>query len=195
MTAITPLESIHKRGIFGNQQKKYVSDVLQIAEAKHLKVIQVVQYKRSKIQLNTIQIDDLKLPIENLKVASKEETRILWNAPKTWLIISSKENIIEIIKEKCSSENFALTDISHSRAVIKIKGLQAKEILKKGSPINFNEFGKNNCVGTVFHGINIIIDSIGNNPDTYNILTLRSFGESLYHHITDAALEFGYVGV
>ena len=195
MTAITPLESIHKKGIFGDHHKKNESDLLQISEVKHLRIIQVVQYKRSKIQLSAIQIDDLKLPIENSKVASNKETRILWNAPKTWLIISSKENIIEIIKEKCSNDNFALTDISHSRAVIKIKGLQAKEILKKGSPINFNEFKKNNCAGTVFHGINIVIDSIDNNPETYHLLTLRSFGESLYHHITDAALEFGYVGV
>ncbi len=195
MTAITPLESIHKKGIFGDHHKKNESDLLEISEVKHLRVIQVVQYKRSKIQLSTIQIDDLKLPIENSKVVSNKETRILWNAPKTWLVISSKENIAETIKEKCNSENFALTDISHSRAVIKIKGLQAKEILKKGSPINFNEFKKNNCVGTVFHGINIIIDSIDNNPETYHLLTLRSFGESLYHHITDAALEFGYVGV
>jgi len=195
MTAITPLESIHKKGIFGDHHKKNESDLLQISEVKHLRVIQVVQYKRSKIQLSTIQIDDLKLPIENSKVASTKETRILWNAPKTWLVISNKANIVETIKEKCNSENFALTDISHSRAVIKIKGLQAKEILKKGSPINFNEFKKNKCAGTVFHGINIIIDSIDNNPETYHLLTLRSFGESLYHHITDAALEFGYVGV
>ena len=195
MTAITPLESIHKKGLFGDHHKKNESDLLEISEVKHLRVIQVVQYKRSKIQLSTIQIDDLKLPIENSKVVSNKETRILWNAPKTWLVISNKANIVETIKEKCNSENFALTDISHSRAVIKIKGLQAKEILKKGSPINFNEFKKNNCAGTVFHGINIIIDSIDNNPETYHLLTLRSFGESLYHHITDAALEFGYVGV
>ena len=195
MTAISPLESIHKKGIFGDHHKKNESDLLQISEVKHLRIIQVVQYKRSKIQLSTIQIDDLKLPIENSKVVSNKETRILWNAPKTWLVISNKANIVEAIKEKCNSENFALTDISHSRAVIKIKGLQAKEILKKGSPINFNEFKKNNCAGTVFHGINIVIDSIDNNPETYHLLTLRSFGESLYHHVTDAALEFGYVGV
>ena len=194
MTAITPLKSIHKKGIFGDHHKKNEIDLLEISEVKHLRIIQVVQYKRSKIQLSTIQIDDLKLPIENSKVVSNKETRILWNAPKTWLVISNKANIVETIKEKCNSENFALTDISHSRAVIKIKGLQAKEILKKGSPINFNEFKKNNCAGTVFHGINIIIDSIDDNPETYHLLTLRSFGESLYHHITDAALEFGYVG-
>ena len=195
MTAISPLQSIHKKGIFGDHHKKNESDLLQISEVKHLRIIQVVQYKRSKIQLSAIQIDDLKLPIENSKVASNKETRILWNAPKTWLVISSKENIAETIKEKCNSENFALTDISHSRAVIRIKGLQAKEVLKKGCPINFNEFENNNCAGTVFHGINIVVDFVGKNPDTFNLLTLRSFGESFYHHITDAALEFGYVGV
>ena len=197
MTAVTvtSLEHIHKKGRFGNYHKKDGKNLLQISEVKNLTIVQLVQYKKSKIQLETIQIDNLKLPIENSKVASNKETRILWNAPKTWLIISSKENIVETIKEKCNSENFALTDISHSRAVIKIKGLQAKEILKKGSPINLNELEKNNCAGTVFHGINILIDSIDKNPETYHLLTLRSFGESLYHHITDAALEFGYVGV
>ena len=79
--------------------------------------------------------------------------------------------------------------------MIQIKGLKAKEVLKKGCPINFNEFVKNNSAGSVFHGINIVIDLIDNNPDTFNLFTLRSFGESFYHHITDAALEFGYTGV
>ena len=54
---------------------------------------------------------------------------------------------------------------------------------------------KNNCAGSVFHGINIVIDCIENNPPTFNLITLRSFGESFYHHVTDASLEFGYVGI
>ena len=195
MTAITPLESIHKKGIFGDHQKKDENELLQISEVKGLSIVQVVQYKKSQIQLNNIKIDELEFPNENLKVTTNNKTRILWNAPKTWLIISNKENIIEIIKGKCSEENFAITDISHSRAVIQIKGAQARELLKKGCPLNINEFEINNCAGSVFHGITIVVDCINVNPDTFNLLTLRSFGESFYHHITDAALEFGYVGV
>ena len=195
MTAISPLQSIHKKGIFGDHQKKKESDLLNISEVKDLTIIQIVQYKKSKIQLNSIQIDGLEFPLQNSKVLSNKETRILWSAPSTWLVISRKENIEETIKEHCNSENFGITNISHSRAVIQIKGLQAKEILKKGCPLNFNEFEKNNCAGSVFHGINIVVDFLDNNPDTFNLLTLRSFGESFYHHITDAALEFGYVGV
>ena len=195
MTAITPLEYVHKKGLFGDHHKKDEHDLLNISEVKGLTIVQIVQYKKSEVQLDIIRIDGLEFDSQSPKVSSNKETRILWSGPNTWLVISRKENIIEIIKEKCNSANFAVTDISHSRAVIKIKGLQAKEVLKKGSPINFNEFKKNNCAGTVFHGINIVIDSIDNNPETYHLLTLRSFGESLYHHVTDAALEFGYVGV
>ena len=195
MTAISPLQSIHKKGIFGDHQKKNESDLLNISEVKDLTIVQIVQYKKSKVQLNSIQIDGLEFPLQNSKVLSNKETRILWSAPSTWLVISRKGNIDKIIEEKCKNENFAITDISHSRAVIRIKGIQAKEILKKGCPINFNEFEKNNCAGTVFHGITILVDFVDNNPDTFNLLTLRSFGESFYHHVTDAALEFGYVGI
>ena len=195
MTAITPLESIHKKGIFGDHQKKDENELLQISEAKGLSIVQVVLYKKSQIQLNNIKIDELEFPNENSKVTTNNKTRILWNAPKTWLIISDKENIIDIIKGKCREENFAITDISHSRTVIQIKGAQAREVLKKGCPLNISEFEINNCAGSVFHGITIVVDCINDNPDTFNLLTLRSFGESFYHHITDAALEFGYVGI
>ena len=195
MTFITPLESIHKKGLFGDHHKKNERDLLNISEIKDLTIVQIVQYKRSKVQLNSIKIEGLEFVLQSSKVSLNKETRILWNAPKTWLVISSKANIVETIKEKCNSENFAVTDISHSRAVIQIKGIQAKEMLKKGCPLNFNEFEINNCAGTVFHGITIVIDFVDHNPDTFNLFTLRSFGESFYHHITDAALEFGYVGV
>ena len=195
MTAITPLEFIHKKGLFGDHHMKNENDLLKISEVRDLTIVQVVQYKRSKINLNSIQIDGLNFPLQSPKISSGKETRILWTAPNTWLVISTEEKITEIIKEKCDSDNFAITDISHSRAIIQIKGFQAKDLLKKGCPLNFNVLENNNCAGTVFHGINIIVDFVDKDTSTFNLLTLRSFGESFYHHITDAALEFGYVGV
>ena len=195
MTAISPLQSVHKKGLFGDHHKKNEKDILQISEVKNLNIIQIAQYKRSKISLNDLKIDDLKIPVDHSTVASSKDTRILWTAPSTWLVVSTQENINKILKKEFKEEDFAITDISHSRAVVQIKGIHAKEVLKKGSPINFNDLEVNQCVGTVFHGITIIIDSVSKDPNVFNILTLRSFGESLYHHITDAALEFGYIVV
>jgi len=195
MTAITPLEFIHKKGIFGDHHKINESDLLKILEIKNLSIIQVVQYKKSKINISDTKIENLEIPTQSSSVRSNKDTRILWSGPRTWLILSSKDNIIEEIEKNFKETDFAITDISHSRAIIQIQGMYAKEVLKKGSPINFNEFGVNKCVGTVYHGITLIIDSISNDPDTFNLIVLRSFGESFYHHITDAAVEFGYVGV
>ena len=195
MTAISPLRSIHKKGLFGDHHKKNENDLLNITEVTNLTVVQIALYKNSKINLNSVNIDGLKLSLQSLQVSSNKDTRILWNAPNIWLVVSKKHDIVKIIKEKCNNENFAVTDISHSRTIIKITGPQANEVLKKGCPINFNEIKKDNCAGSVFHGINIIVDCVDDEIQTFNILTLRSFGESLYHHITDASLEFGYVGV
>ena len=195
MTAISPLQFIHKKGLFGDHHKKNESDLINIFEVKNLNIVQIFQYQKSKIKLDDVNIDSLELSLLSSKVSSNKDTRILWSAPNTWLVVSRKKDIIKTIKKKCSNEDFAVTDISHSRSTIQIKGSKAKEVLKKGCPINFNEFEKNNCAGSVFHGINIVIDCIENNPQTFNLITLRSFGESFYHHVTDASLEFGYVGI
>ena len=195
MTAISPLQAIHKKGLFGDHHKQNESDLLNIRELNDLNIIQIVQHKNSKKLLNNINVDGLKLPSQNSKILSNKNTRILWSAPNTWLVFCIKEDIVKIIKEKCNEEDFAITDISHSRAIIQIKGSKSKEVLKKGCPINFNLLEKNNCAGTVYHGINIVVDFTDDELQTFNLITLRSFGESLYHHITDASLEFGYVGV
>ena len=91
--------------------------------------------------------------------------------------------------------DFAVTDLSHSRAIIELDGENAKEVLKKGCPFNFNEIKKNNCVNSIFNGITITIDMIDVNPNKIRLFALRSFGESLYHDITDASLEFGYKAI
>jgi len=195
MTGVSSLQSFHKKGLFGDHHKKNESSLLKISEIKGLSIVQIAQYKRSKIQLKEIQIDGVKFPLSSPNVEYNEKTRILWSGPMEWLIVSSKKSIDQAIQEKCSSENFAVTDISHSRAVIQIKGFKAGEILKKGCPIDFNNFKRNNCSGTIFQGINIVIDKIEDEPETFNLFALRSFGESFYHGITDAALEYGYVGI
>jgi len=195
MTAITPLEFTHRKGTFGDHHKKNESDLLRISEVKELTIIQVVQYKKSKAEFKTINIDGIKFPEQILTVNSNEKTRILWNAPRTWLVMSKKENINQMIKENCEAKDFAITDISHSRAAIQIEGAEASEILKKGCSINFNDLKKNNCASTVFQGINILIDKVKDKPEAFNLFALRSFGESFYHDITDAALEDGFVGI
>ena len=195
MTAISALENIHKRGLFGDHQEKNENELISVSEVKHLQIIQIVHYKKSTLQIASLNLENLKFPEAAMQVNSNKDTRILWSGPSNWLLISTKKDILSSIQKICDDKNFAVTDLSHSRAIIELKGNHSKEVLKKGCPINLNEFKVNNCANSIFHGITITIDMISNDPETFRIFALRSFGESLHHSITDACLEDGYKGI
>ena len=195
MTSISALENIHKKGLFGDHEDKNENELIKIQERKNLLIVQIVQYKNSSTLIKDIDIDGLNLTSETLKVISNNDTRILWCGPKNWLLVSTKKDLLITIKQSLKEMDFAVTDLSHSRAIIELDGENAKEVLKKGCPFNFNEIKKNNCVNSIFNGITITIDMIDVNPNKIRLFALRSFGESLHHDITDASLEFGYKAI
>ena len=194
MTSISALENIHRKGQFGDYEGKNEINLIKISEIKNLFITQIVQYKNSNVVYEEIKIDNLNLSSKPLSVESNENTRILWNGPRNWLIMTNKKDVLSEIGKNFSEKDFAVTDISHSKSIIELEGDDAKEVLKKGCPFNFNEFNKNNCLNSTYNGMSIVVDMINDNPDTFRIFALRSFGESLYHSITDSTLEFGYIG-
>ena len=194
-SSVSALNNIHKVGIFGNHESKNEKNLLNLSEVKNMLIVQIVQYKNSTVLFENIDIDNLKLKNEPLSVVSNNDTRILWNGPKNWLLVSTKKDLLKNISEVFKEQDFAITDLSHSRAIIEISGQDVKEVLKKGCPFNFNILEKNNSINSTYNGIAFTVDVIDDNPFKVRIFTLRSFGESLYHSITDSSLEFGYKNI
>ena len=195
MTSLSALNEVHIPGLYGNYKKKDENSLIKISEIKNLLIVQIVQYKNSSMRIEELNIDDLNLKNEALSVVSNKDTRILWSGPKNWLLVSSKRNLIKKVQEVFKENDFAVTDLSHSKAIIEIEGFNSKEILKKGCPFNFNNLNRNKSINSIFNGIALTIDCIDDNPEKIRLFVLRSFGESMYHSITDSALEFGYIAV
>ena len=193
MTSISSLNKVHDLGQYGNFENKDENQLIKIKEIKNIFIYQVVKFKNSKKNNTEIIVDNLNFP-EVLKVNSNDQTRILWMGPENWLVISSN-NLLNELNEKFSTTEFAVTDISHSRSIIELQGSDVLEVIKKGSPFDIESLTKNNCTSTVYNGITITIDNIEDSKNQIRIISLRSFGESLYHSVTDACLEYGYKAI
>ena len=193
MTSISSLNKVHHLGQYGNFENKDENQLIKIKEIKNIFIYQVVKFKNSKKNNTEIMVDNLNFP-EVLKVNSNDQTRILWMGPENWLVISSN-HLLNELNEKFSTTEFAVTDISHSRSIIELQGSDVLDVIKKGSPFDIESLTKNNCTNTVYNGITITIDNIEDSKNQIRIISLRSFGESLYHSVTDACLEYGYKAI
>ena len=164
----------HQIGSFGNYYNKEKSELLTVKELTNLSIYQIAKFKSSNANVDSVIINGLNLPKKYPDVSYNNDTRILWNGPDICMVVSSDLSI----KEKLSSINdddFAVTDISHSRAIIEISGLHAIDVLKKGTPLNLNnsEFKKNNCANSSYNGINFMLDFIDDQPLTFRLFVLE----------------------
>ena len=195
MTLISALTNVNEKGQFGDCENKNEDDLLEISEIKNLLIVQIFQYKNSSVSFEGINVDGLKLKNESLTVVFNDTTRIMWNGPKNWMLVSTKKDLIKNILNEFKDTDFAITDLSHSRAIIEIEGKETIEVLKKGCPFNFNTLEINNSINSTYNGIAFTVDKLNDNPNKVRLFSLRSFGESLYHSITDASLEFGFKSI
>ena len=194
MTSISPLNSVHLAGDHGNFKNKNADEIINIKELTNFKIFQIVKFKKNKKNIENYKLSGLNFP-NKLRVSENNDVRILWIGPNNWLALSGTSSLSEVIAKSLANDEFAITDLSHSKAIIELSGKNVKEVLKKGCPINFNDINKNEVVNSIFNGIAVTLDFINDQPNKIRVMCLRSFGESLYHSVTDASLEFGYKAI
>jgi methylglutamate dehydrogenase subunit D len=117
----------------------------------------------------------------------------IWYGPDQWLAVAERDNgrDLETELKKITAGLAAVVDQSDGRAVIRISGPRARDVLAKGMPIDLHPraFKANGVAITHASHIGVILWQAGPEP-TYEIAMFRSFADSFTHWLTDAAAEY-----
>ncbi len=186
------LAHIIKYGQFGNIA--FDRPGVYLTERHPLTILQLDTNKpKNAGVINSIsKLLSIEFPIYPNTSVGGEGRRVIWSGPNRWLIIEPEaSDLLTLIKSKLSSAEFALTDLSHGRTAIRLKGGKAREVLMKGSGVDWHSdsFTTNDCAHTKLFDLAATVDC--RDIDVFDIYIARGFAEDFWNILLDATMEFG----
>ncbi len=134
----------------------------------------------------------LELPVKAQRVAS-DRIAFVWNGPDQWLAVAQRGQDRDLERELKSllGPLASITDQSDARVVVTVSGLNVRDVLAKGLPIDLHprEFRSGSVAITHASHIGIVTWQTDDAP-TYDICLFRSYASSFMHWLKDAAGEF-----
>ena len=122
-----------------------------------------------------------------------KDIAFIWAGPDQWIAIAERgqNRDIEVELKPLLDGLSSVVDQSDARAVVRISGPRARDVLAKGVPIDLHPraFEANNVAITHASHIGIIFWQIDDVP-AYDIAMFRSFADSFAHWLLESSAEF-----
>lgn len=134
------------------------------------------------------------LPVEANTTVGNGVSRACWLGPDEWLLICEDDQRAELKKlldDALAGRAFAATDVTDSRAVLRIAGACARPVLAKGCPLDLNarSFGVGRVAQSLVGRAQAMILPIEGGG--YDLFVARSFAGYLWTWLLDAGAEYG----
>ena len=134
----------------------------------------------------------LALPATPQRSASKD-IAFIWSGPDQWTAIAERLDgrDLEFELKPLLAGVAAVVDHSDGRAVVRVSGPRARDVLAKGIPIDLHPrvFKLGSVAITHASQIGVMLWQIDDNP-TYELALARSFADSFMHWLDQASGEF-----
>jgi len=135
----------------------------------------------------------VELPIEPGRRVEGESIALAWAGPNQWLAMAERADGRDLERElkKALAGLASVVDQSDGRAVVRISGPRARDVLAKGLPIDLHPrtFRPGDVAITHASHIGILFWMLDDAP-TYEAAMFRSYAESFSHWLDEAAAEF-----
>lgn len=127
-------------------------------------------------------------------VATAGETHILWLGPDEWLAVRpghDGRDLAADVEAALAGMHALVSDVSHSRAIIGLAGVRAREVLMKGCSLDLDPvaFSPGQCAQTALARGHMLLQQVSDEPG-YRVYAQRSFADYAWTWLEDAASEY-----
>ncbi len=132
------------------------------------------------------------LPVELYRVVSSGESRLIRiTQHQYWWIAVRGDSMLRLARELPAAAG-TVTMLSAGRVRLRITGPQARDVLAKGISLDLHPavFQVGRGAQTGLHHTGVFLERVGD--DSYEIYVPRTYAESIWEWLIDAALPFGY---
>ena len=125
------------------------------------------------------------------RASSGGDVAILSFAPGRFLVACDTAGAAANLRRVLPPSNAALTDLGHGRAILRLEGPEAADVLAKGVALDLHlaAFPPGRGAATAIHHIDVVIHR--REAQVFDLWVLRGFAEALAEWLLDAGLEFG----
>jgi sarcosine oxidase subunit gamma len=116
----------------------------------------------------------------------------LWVGPGRWFVVAPGRGALASELEKASGGGLAVTDLSHSRVVLRISGPKLREVLAQGCAVDLHPRAAKagDCFVTSVARHSAVLHFV--DDATVDLYVYRSFGQDLVEWLLEAAAPYGY---
>ncbi|MDB5766776.1 MAG: soxG [Collimonas fungivorans] len=133
------------------------------------------------------------LPLQPNTVTESEQFTIYWLAPNEWLVQSKQPRLPALCADLAGAlagQFASVVDVSSGNTSLVLSGEKAREVLRKGCPLDFHPavFKLGQCAQSHFFKAGILLRPLAD--DAYELVIRRSFADYFGRILLDACQEY-----
>ena len=194
LAQLSPLAAVAVPGRYGNATGTTAPVTLKERSGLKLRVIAALSRQGPAVEDMVRKVTGLELPRGPKRVVAKG-LALIGTAPGQWLAVAEDESSRQMLEALAKQlvGHAAITEQSDSKAVIRISGARARDVMAKGCSLDLHSrvFKSGDAATTAVALIDCQLWQIDDAP-SYDLAVPSSFAESFWSWVAASAAEFGY---
>lgn len=150
-------------------------------------------FQRLCQQLETLMT--CQMPADGLRAVSYGERAIFRVGPeRLWVAGPNEDDLLQTVGGAALGEDAVVTEIGHSRTVLRVAGAGARELLNRGLPVDLHPavFPVDAFAQSVIHLVPVLVHRVGLERDSdFDVYVPRDYAASFWEWLTGAAQSLG----